>query len=353
MSRINRYIGRAVLTASLGSLGVIVGLDALTALVDEVGKISSAYQFGDVLIYVFFTLPRRVYEYIPFACLIGALMGLGKLAASSELVVIRTGGRSLLQIAGMTLRPAMLMALLGFVVGEWVAPTTEQIAVSQKAMAQRKQASMTSAVGAWNRDQNTFVHVAAVQRGGVAFDVSLLEYDDQQQLKRSVRAERGTYLQSYWLLENVEATRFDADRVSVESLTTLRWDTAITPNLLALEVVEKENLPVTQLWDYARYLEQQGLMFRDVELAFWRKLLQPMAIVGLVLIAMSFIFGPLREGNMARRIFAGVIVAVIFRISQDFFGPASLLFGFPVLLSALTPILFCILIGAWLLTRKA
>ena len=52
-----------------------------------------------------------------------------------------------------------------------------------------------------------------------------------------------------------------------------------------------------------------------------------------MLVAMSFIFGPLRQGTMGARIFVGVIVGVAFRISQDFIGPASLIFGYAPLLA--------------------
>ena len=82
-------------------------------------------------------------------------------------------------------------------------------------------------------------------------------------------------------------------------------------------------------------------------------MLQPLATLGLVLVAMSFIFGPLREGTMGARIFVGVIVGVVFRISQDFFGPASLIFGYDPLVAALVPIAACWLGGTWLLWRRA
>jgi lipopolysaccharide export system permease protein len=94
------------------------------------------------------------------------------------------------------------------------------------------------------------------------------------------------------------------------------------------------------------------MVFVDIELAFWRKVLQPLATLALVLVAMSFIFGPLREGTMAARVFIGIIVGVVFRISQDFFGPASLIFGYDPLLAALSPIAVCWFGGMWLLRRR-
>ncbi|MEE4203173.1 MAG: LPS export ABC transporter permease LptG [Halieaceae bacterium] len=352
MRKLRRYISGTVLAATGAVLVVLVGLDALSAVVDESQDISDTYGFLEVLTYVGLTLPRRIHEFVPFAALIGALVGLGRLASGSELVVVRTAGVSMGSLALAVLQPALIAALFGFLVGEFVSPGAEQMAISQRALAQRSDSSVTGRHGTWNRDGKTFIHADAVQRGGVIFGVTLLSYDDQRSLVRAMHANRGTYFDDHWLLEDVQETRIGDLNTEVIEYTTWRWDTEITPNLLVLEAVEPESLPVQQLWPYARYLRQQGLMSGDIELAFWRKVLQPLAIGGLVLVAMSFIFGPLRDGSMGARIFAGVIVGVIFRISQDFFGPASLIFGFAPLLAALAPIAVCWLAGGLLLWRR-
>ncbi|MDG2459730.1 MAG: LPS export ABC transporter permease LptG [Luminiphilus sp.] len=346
------YVGRAVLMAALGVLALLVGLDALTSIIDEANDIDGDYRFGDILVYVGYTIPRRIHEFVPFAALIGALIGLGKLAASSELVVMRAAGVSMLRMSAMVLKPALLIALLGASVGELIAPHAEQLAMSYRALAQRSESAVAGRFGAWNRDGNTFVHVDAVQRGGIAYGVTLLSFDDNRQLSSALKADRGTHVGDHWLLEQVSLTRLGELGTTVEEATLWRWDTAITPQLLTLDVVEPETLSLFQLWPYAQYLKQQGMVFADIELAFWRKLLQPFATMGLVLVAMSFIFGPLREGTMGARVFVGVVVGVVFRISQDFFGPASLIFGYDPLLAALVPIAVCWVGGVGFLWRK-
>ena len=352
MQRFNRYLAANVLGATLAVLAVLVGLDALSSVIDEVDDLSADYGFLDVLVYVGFSLPRRIHEYIPFAALIGGLVGLGRMASASELTVAQTAGRSLLQLAAATLQPALLVAIAGFLIGEFVSPVSERMAVSHKALAQGAESSFTGQGGVWNRDGSTFIHVSAVQRGGVIHGVQLLTFDEQRRLTHSLRAERGTFMGDHWLLEKVQRTELTPEQASIDSVTTQTWYTEVTPQLLALEVVALDSLPTRQLWPYARYLKNQGLIYRDVELAFWRKMFQPIAVAGLVLVAMSFIFGPLRDGNLGARIFAGVIVGVVFRISQDFFGPASLIFGLPAILAALVPIGLCWIAGFWLLSRR-
>ena len=143
-----------------------------------------------------------------------------------------------------------------------------------------------------------------------------------------------------------------SDETRVTSLTTYEWVSGITPNLLILDSVRPESLPATQLWSYAEYLRNQGLLANDIELAFWNKVLQPISCAGLVVLAMSFIFGPLRETNMSARIFMGVLAGVVFSISQDFFGPVTLLMGLSGGVAALLTVLLCWSVGLGLLLRR-
>ena len=274
MGKFDLYVGRSVLLATLGVLLLLVGLDALTSIVDETDDMRDGYSFLDILIYVGYTLPRRVHEFVPFAALIGALIGLGRLAASGAGGDTRRGRVDVLH--GDNGAKAGIADGGGrFAVGEFVAPHTEQLAMSHRALAQRSESAVAGRFGAWNRDGNTFVHVDAVQRGGVAYGVTLLSFDDNRRLQSTLMAERATHAGDHWMLEQVKLTRLESGRTATEETTLWRWDTAITPQLLTLDVVEPETLPVLELWPYAQYLKQQGMVFVDIELAFWRKMLQP------------------------------------------------------------------------------
>ncbi|MNN71561.1 Lipopolysaccharide export system permease protein LptG [compost metagenome] len=108
---------------------------------------------------------------------------------------------------------------------------------------------------------------------------------------------------------------------------------------------------MTGLWRYIHYLGEQGLNNSRYWLAFWTKSLQPLVTATLVLLAISFIFGPLRSVTLGQRVFTGVLVGFVFRIAQDLLGPSSLVFGFSPLLAVLVPAGICALAGVWLLRR--
>jgi lipopolysaccharide export system permease protein len=351
MRRLDRHVGWTVFVAIALVLVIIVGLDAIAAFIDESDDLSETYTFGQVALYVLFTLPGRFYAFIPFAALIGCLLGLGQLATSSELVVMRAAGVSIGRLTWVAMKPALIIALFGFVLGEYLAPRADQAAETRRALAQNPGEAFSGRHGVWNREGNTFLHFNAVEANGTVHGVTLLQMDGANRMESSLRAVRGVYHGDYWSLEDVVRTNFSSWETTRELHDTLRWDTGITPQLLSLVVVQPDQLPLADLYRYSRYLQQQGLDSDDYQLALWRKLLQPFAIAGLVLVAISFIFGPLREGTMGFRIFAGVIVGIVFRTSQDLLGPASMVFGFPPIYAAVAPIIICLLAGLLLLSR--
>jgi lipopolysaccharide export system permease protein len=130
-----------------------------------------------------------------------------------------------------------------------------------------------------------------------------------------------------------------------------RWGIELSPQLLGAVVLEPDALSVTGLWSYIHYLADQGLANGRYWLAFWNKVLQPLVTGALVLMAISFIFGPLRSVTLGQRVFTGVLVGFVFRIVQDLLGPSSLVFGFPPLVAVLLPATVCALGGLWLLRR--
>ena len=59
MRGLDRYIGRTVVVSTALVLCIIVGLDAVTAFIDEAGDMSDTYDVWEVLLYVALTIPQR------------------------------------------------------------------------------------------------------------------------------------------------------------------------------------------------------------------------------------------------------------------------------------------------------
>lgn len=351
MRRLDRYIGSTVFIAIIAVLGIITGLALLFAFIDELNDVQGAYTLWGAVSYVGLTAPQRVYDMLPMAALIGCLVGLGSLASHSELTIIRAAGVSIRRIVWAVMKPMLVLMLLGILVGEYLAPWTSSMAQANRSLAQSVDKAQSSKHGMWHRQGDEYIHINAVQPGGKLTGVTRYVFDDQQRLLRSSFAQQALYQDGYWLLEDVVYTDLQERSTSTAQASSERWDVEISPQLLSTVVMEPDNLPITGLWRYANYLKEQGLNANRYWLAFWVKVLQPMVTAALVLMAISFVFGPLRSVTLGQRVFTGVVVGFVFRIAQDLLGPASLVFGFAPIVAVLLPALICAMCGFWLLRR--
>lgn len=351
MRKLDSYIGKSVTLAILAVLGVILGLASLFAFIDEMGDISETYSLLNAGEFVLLTAPRRLYDMLPMAGLIGCLIGLGSLASNSELTIMRAAGVSIGRIVWAVMKPMLVLMLAGVLIGEYLAPVTENKAQADRSLAQGGGEAQSSKRGLWHRQGEEFVHINTVQPNGLLLGVTRYHFDNERHLLSSSFARRAQYQDDHWQLNDVTTTMFRGDHTEVVKAAEERWDVALTPQLLNTVVLAPESLSITGLWDYIHYLSDQGLNNDRYWLAFWTKVLQPLVTAALVLMAISFIFGPLRSVTLGQRVFTGVLVGFVFRIAQDLLGPSSQVFGFPPLLAVLLPAGICALAGLWLLRR--
>lgn len=349
MSRLrsfDRYLFRQLTQAILVVILVIAGLDLLFALLGELEDLSGSYRLSDALRFVAMTSPRRLYEVMPFSLLIGVLIGLGNLARQSELVVMGSSGVSNWRIAWSACRPVLLFMLVATLLGEWVAPVAEQAAQNWRTLLSGDHGR---AEGTWLRDGHDFIHFNTITVQGDLLGITRYQFDQERQLIRLSHAQRASYADGQWRLEQVMATRLTAQRSQSEQLAQQVWSGSFTPELLQVLTLKPDRLSVMELYRYASHLDQQRLESTPHWLAFWKRLFQPMATLALVLVGISFIFGPLRELAMETRVFAGIAVGVVFYFAQNILAPASIVFQFsPVWAAALPPLLCLLLALRWL-----
>ena len=350
MKLLSRYTRRAVILSFLLVLVVIIAIDAISALVDGLGDIKNSFTFMELLFYILLTMPERIYENIPISTMIGCIVGLGILANNSELTIMRATGVSLLRIFGFVISPVAVIIIIGVAIGEYVVPFSEQLAESRKTLL-RTDEVQTLDSGLWNKEGNEFMHFNAVYPDGRIFGVSRYSFDSQRRLQQASYSERVIFMDDHWLEENGRVTTFLEGRTVVSSFETRKWDSDLTPELLQYIVLPPESLGIQSLFRYSEYLDQQGRDSSRYRLSFWSKVLQPLTIASLVLVAISFVFGPLRDSTMGFRIFIGVLVGVVVNTVQDILEPASLVYHFPPVLAVLFPAALMTIIGLMLLRR--
>lgn len=351
MTLLRRYIWRAVIMPALALAGILLLLDGLISFVLELESLRNDYQVWQALQYVVTTMPRKLADFLPLAILLGALVGLGLLANSGELTVMRAAGVSSQRITVYVLRPSVVLLCGGLLIAEFVVPFTEQIARTNRSLATSGGEAQRSGAGLWHREGDEFIYISAVEANGVLHGITRYRFDDQRQLLESQFIRRAIWQGEDWALEDIRGTRPEGERFVRWQRDSGRWALGLTPDVLSILTLKPEHLALTKLYGYARYLTQQGIDGDEYLLVFWQKLSQPVGVLGMVMIATTFIFGPLRQVSMGLRLTAGIGAGLLFHYGQQFIGQLSLVFDMAPLWAAWAPAVFTVLVGVVLLQR--
>jgi lipopolysaccharide export system permease protein len=347
------YIARTLLSTIAVTLSVFVGLSALIKFVEQLRRVGQGdYDMTVAALYVFLSLPREIELFLPMATLLGALIGMGLLAQSSELVVMQASGLSRTNITVSSMKSIVLVIIAMMAIGEFITPQSETKAKELRTQALSGGSLLSSESVTWAKDGNDFVSISQVIDQDSLQDVEIYKFDDTLKLTQIMTAKSADFEAQGWMLTEVGVLNFSDSQIEQSELKQFIWDSSLTPDKLGIVAVKPEALSIRGLLDYVDYLKNNGQDASRYELAFWRKVFQPLSVAVMLLLAMSFIFGPLRSVTMGARTIMGVLAGFGFFISNEVFGQVSLVFQLQPVLGALLPSLAFATLAGFLLKRK-
>ncbi|KMT66400.1 LPS export ABC transporter permease LptG [Catenovulum maritimum] len=350
---VDLYIGKAIAASTFFSVLMLTALSGLIRFVEQLRYIGrGTYTMSDASMFVLYSMPRDLEVFFPMAALLGGLIGLGALASNSELIVLQAAGMSRLKIIKSVMKTTTVLVVIVLIIGEYFAPKLEQLGDELRNGAIYGSQQETSAKQIWLKDIGKFVHVGDAKHPEKLSDVTIYDFDKSLNLTKVVSAQSAEFQQSDWLLKNVEETLISPDKIEKITFNEQVWQTKLTPDKLTIVAATPEALSITELSDYLDYLKTNEQESGRYQLAFWRKILQPITVAVMMLMALSFIFGPLRSTSMGTRILMGVMTGFGFFISNRIFGPVVLVYEFPPVLGALLPSLLFTLIAINMIKRQ-
>ncbi len=349
---LDRYIASTALLLIFAALLLVLGVDFLFAYIHELGGVGRGdYHALTALFYVALTLPRRLYDLFPIASLIGVLMALGLLASRSELIVMRASGMSIKQIALAVAKVGLVMALVVFMLGEWVVPQAEYAAEGLKIRAKSSGQAVLTAQGTWVREENDFIHIRTLLPKGVLQEVTRYRFNDHYELQSTTFIEKAKFRDNKWELSGIKESLISPQKITIEEKTAETANHLIDPSLLEILLSKPDNLTLVGLYHYISYLDENHLDASHYQLIFWKKIAAPLAVILMIVLGVPFVFGPLRSASMGLRMLSGIFFGFVFYLTNEIFGPVTLVYHLPPILAALTPLILFSLMGWWMMRR--
>ena len=353
------YVGRTVLRMVLAAWGVLLGLDVVLALSGELKHIGTgSYSVGHAISWVAYTLPRRAYTSFPMAAVIGSLLGLGQLAASSELTALRALGLSRRRLAASVAIALSLLTALMVFSGETLGPWGQAKADNLRNSARTDGAMATVRYsGIWAREGDTFLNARSGEEDAdgadlVLNEVRLYRTDASNHLVEMVYAPSLRHADGQWTLVKPAFFTFHERSVDRRFAEAEVWDSQLDPGVLASGLARPRNLSGAELRSSIEYRKRNGLDARDYEDNYWSRWFYPLNVLALCLAAVPFAFGSLRSGGMGKRLFLGMLFALAFWLLQMFFGRMAGALRFDYRIAYALPPIVMLAVSGWLFRRK-
>jgi lipopolysaccharide export system permease protein len=330
MGVLGRYLVRTILAYTLLVMLVLLALGALFMFIGQQDDIGVGnYTATQALLFVALNVPSYLFQLLPVSALIGALLGLGNLARGSELVVMRASGVTTARFCAWLGVAGMLLAALMFVIGEYVAPPLGQYARQMKVFAKFDEFRLAGNSATWVRDGNTIISVDQ-QSGSARFGgIKVFQVDPSRRLLAVGRAESASVPgDQVWRLENYVGTTFAADGTAGLVREAQRdVQTSLSSEFLGLAVTEPDAMGMRDLRDYISHLRRNDLQSSKFEAAFWSRIARFVAVPLVIMLALPFCLGSMRNSGQGARTVIGVLIGAGFVLLSRMLESSGQLFG--------------------------
>lgn len=371
MKIITRYVSRQVVGAVLFALLAFLSLFAFFDLIAELPLVGrGGYQLQHAFGYVALGLPGYVYDLMPIAALIGSIYALAQLAARSEFTIMRASGLSTMRAAWMLAKVGFVFVLITFLFGEVLAPAASAMAERLKLQAQGASVSQEFRSGLWTKDVirskglsgetigTRFLNVREVSPEGQLQGVRIYEFDTNFQLTATVTAQSADYQgKNLWRLSDVGVSNFSARSadfsaaVKTERMPTRELVSEVTPDILSVLFADPERMSAYGLAVFTRHLAENNQNTERYEIAFWKKVFYPLAVLVMMALALPFAYLHFRSGGVSLKIFIGVMIGISFQLINSLFSHIGLLNTWPPLTTAVLPSLLFLVFAVVALFR--
>lgn len=357
---------------------VLVAFLALISFMDLTGELPAVgkdgYEIQHAFLYVLMLVPGHVYEVMPVAALIGTIYTMAQFASSSEYTIMRASGMSTRMAQAMLFKIGIVLVAITFVFGELITPRTAPLADKLKLSAKGASVSQQFRSGMWTKDLvrsngvegevigSRFFNVSQFRPDGGLVGVKLYEFDTDFRMRSLITAKTAVFEgNNTWRLEDVTETVFsntaadsaggqgtfgqESSAVSTRRLASMALTSEITPKILSVSSSDPDRMSANELAVYTRHLAENKQETDRFKIAFWKKLIDPLAIFVLMALALPFAYLHVRSGGVSLKIFIGIMIGVSFLLLNTLFSHLGLLSTWPALLTAIAPSLLLLLLA--------
>jgi len=354
----DRYIAKTLLSFTIIVLVVWTSIYSFFNFLAELNTVGKdGYTILSALTYIILQLPEVAYKQASPIILLGCILGMGHLATTGQLLIFRVSGASILKITQLTLKNSLIFVLFFICIGEFLAPISSNLAKSSKSNAMGNLSASINPNGFWIRDGDNFINVRRNIDGTLFSGITVIEVNSLNKIERVIKSENAIFDGDSLDMSGTEIFSIDEsssfNRISLKERNSYDKTVSFDQDLIDSLEKEPEDLSTWTLIKQIRFLSDNKLRSGVFEVELYKRLIQPITLISMILLAMLFIFGSSRDVTLGRKIFFGVALGLSFEMLSRVASAMALGLDFSPFLSSILPSIVIMFIAVILLLKKS
>jgi len=304
----------------------VFGLSAFTLIfaateILNIGKLVSnehAPLWAALLVFLW-SLPGEIVLVIPMALLLGTLLAVQRLSGESEITALKASGITFARIVAPLLAVGIVMSFVTLFLQEGVVPyANDQLTEIEN--------SVINHVSAFNRDltvsaplpgggRQVTIATAYEPNSRALLHVTLIQYDNHNDPRQIVFADRAEFTADKWTLQNSSVYRFNPDGTTLAEPGIAQQEVEIgqkpTDLMKRMSNDDPENMSRAEIADIVRTGQLTETEVRKYVTTYQEKLARPFACFVFILIAIPFGLRAIRSSGSTSLGF-GLSLAIVF-----------------------------------------
>jgi len=354
----DRYIAKTLLMYSLVVMLVWLSIYSFFNFLSELNSVgTSNYTILEAIKYIVLRIPEVAYDQASAVILLGCVLGMGHLATTGQLLIFRVSGLSVLRTAWITVKNALVFIILLILIGEAFAPVLTKYAESERSNALGQASLSNNQDGFWIRDGDNFINVENNVDGSLFSGITIFEVNKSNQIEGIINSESANFDGKSLNLNETDIYSISSnnkfENIDLKERNTYNKIVTFDQDLIASLEKEPKDLSTITLLKQIQFLTDNKLRAGVFEVELYNRLVKPISLIAMILLAMLFIFGSNRDATLGRKIFFGVAIGLSFELISRIGGAMALSFDFSPLLSSFAPSLLVIIFAISILINKS
>ena len=353
-----RYIRKTLLSFTLVVLVIWLGVYSFFNFLSEMNSIGQVnYTSLEAFRYIALQIPEVAYKHASPVILLGCVLGMGHLATTNQLLVLRVSGMSIFRLTMLTIKTALIFVIAVIAFGEIFAPIASEEAERGRSKALDIAIASQSQEGFWIRDGESFINVQKNIDGKLFIGVTVIEVNSSNKIATVLTSEQATFDGKSLDMKNTEIFSIDSDKkindISLKERNSYNKTVSFDQDLIDSLKKEPEDLTTWSIIKQIQFLSDNKLRSGIYEVELYKRLIKPITLIAMILLGMLFIFGYTRDATLGRKIFFGIALGLSFEMLSRIGGAMALSFDFNPVISAVLPTIVVMVVAIILLIQKS